>query len=65
MSRLNPYAKAILGAIVAGITAYQVALLTPGVTANEWAGVAVAVIGAFGTVWGTTNKPATPPAEGE
>lgn len=58
MSSLNPYAKAIAGALLAGLGAYQVALLTPGVTAAEWAGIAIATLGTLTGVYVTTNKSA-------
>jgi hypothetical protein len=58
---VDKYAKAIAGAIVAGLTAYQVALTGDGsVTAAEWAGVAIAVVAALGAVWAVTNAPAKP-----
>lgn len=59
MGKLNPYAKAIAGAIVAGLGAYQVAIGGDGrVDAGEWAGIAIAVVSTLGAVWAVTNKPA-------
>lgn len=66
MSKFNPYAKAIVAAVMAGLAAYQAALITPGVSAGEWAGIAVAVVGAFAVVWGVPNvtePPARNPVE--
>lgn len=60
MSKLNPYAKAIVGGLVAGLGAYQTALMDGSVTAAEWAGVAIAALTAAAAVWATANKPADP-----
>ena len=57
---MGQYAKAIAGAIVAGLTAYQVGTTGDGqVTAAEWAGVAIAFVSTLGAVWAVTNAPAT------
>jgi hypothetical protein len=55
---MNEYAKAITGAIIAGLGAYGVAVLDGTVTSGEWAGVAVAFLTALGVVWGVPNAPA-------
>lgn len=58
MGKLKPYAKAIVGALVAGLTAYGTALADDKVTTVEWVGVAVATLAALGVVWAVPNKPA-------
>lgn len=50
------YAKAIVGALVAGLTALSAALADGQVTEGEWIGVAVATLAAAGVVWGVPNK---------
>jgi hypothetical protein len=62
---VKEYAKAIVGAIAAALTALQVALnpLAEGsstVTANEWVGVAIAAIVTFGAVFAVPNSPPSP-----
>lgn len=54
----KPYAKAIVGAAVAGLTALGTALADNEVTGVEWVGVAVATLGALGIVYAVPNKPA-------
>jgi hypothetical protein len=56
---MGKYAKAIVGALVAGLTALGTALADDTVTQLEWVGVVVAVLGAAGLVWAVPNKPAT------
>ena len=56
--KLKPYAKAIVGAAVAGLTALGAALADDQVTTVEWVGVAVATLAALGVVWAVPNKPA-------
>ncbi|MGW9196043.1 hypothetical protein [Micromonospora chersina] len=56
--KLKPYAKAIVGAAVAGLTALGAALTDDQVTTVEWVGVAVATLAALGVVWAVPNKPA-------
>lgn len=58
MEKLKPYAKAIVGAAVAGLTALGTALADNQVTTVEWVGVAVATLGALGIVYAVPNKPA-------
>lgn len=53
---MNKYAKAIVGALVAGLAALQTALLDDKVTTNEWIAVATAVVTALGLIWGVQNK---------
>ena len=56
----KPYAKAIVGALVAGLTALGTALADDTVTGAEWVGVAVATLGALGIVYAVPNRPAEP-----
>lgn len=53
---LKPYAKAITGAAVAGLTALGTALADDRVTTFEWVGVAVATLAALGLVYAVPNK---------
>lgn len=55
---LKPYAKAIVGAAVAGLTALGTALADNQVTTAEWVGVAVATLTALGVVYAVPNRPA-------
>lgn len=52
------YAKAITGALVAGLTALGTALDHDGVTGQEWVGVGIAFLVALGLVWAVPNTPA-------
>lgn len=61
---MNPteYLKAIVGAVLAGLTALQVALNPLAdeavqITSAEWVGIAIATVATFAAVWGTPNKP--------
>ena len=54
----KPYAKAIVGAAVAGLTALGTALADDRVTSVEWVGVAVATLAALGLVYAVPNRPA-------
>lgn len=57
LHELAPYAKAIRGAIIAGLGATIVALASPGITATEWILIALAVLGTGEQVWSTPNAP--------
>lgn len=57
---LKPYAKAIVGALVAGLGVLGTALTDGQVTSVEWVGVASATLVALAAVWGVPN---TQPAE--
>jgi hypothetical protein len=58
----SEYAKATVGALAAGLTALGTAVADDGVTGAEWVGVAVAVVGAFATVFAVPNAdPLAPP----
>ena len=56
--RWKPYAKAVIGGAVAGLTALGTALADDKVTTGEWVGVAVATLAALGIVYAVPNKPA-------
>ena len=55
MTKFAPYAKAITAAIAAGLGALYQALDNDAVTAQEWVGVALALVGALGAVWAVPN----------
>ena len=61
---IKPYAKAIVGGLVAGLTALGTAMTDDTVTTAEWVGVAVATLGALGIVYATPNRDRQP-AESE
>lgn len=53
---IKPYMKAIVGGLVAGLTALGTAMTDDTVTTAEWVGVAVAALGALGIVYATPNR---------
>lgn len=60
---LNPYAKSVVGALVAGLGSLQVALVDNHVTTVEWITVASATVAALGLVWGVPNGRTEPTLE--
>lgn len=56
MSAAAAYAKAIVAALIAGLSALATAL-PDGVTAAEWVTVAIAGLVALSAVWATPNAP--------
>lgn len=70
MNKIAPYAKAITGAIVAGLGALGVSL-TPdesglvSVNAGEWVAVAIATLVASYAVWQIPNGETVAEAEGD
>lgn len=56
---ITHYAKAIVGAIVAGLTAAQAALDDGGITEAEGVGIAIATFAALALVWAVPNTPPT------
>jgi hypothetical protein len=58
LTKVKPYAKAVAGAAVAGLSAYGTALADGTVTSGEWVGVALAAVAAGAAVFGVPNKPA-------
>lgn len=55
--KLAPYAKFIVAALVAALTALYAALSDDVVTTSEWVAIVLAGLGAVG-VWAVPNKPA-------
>lgn len=53
---MKHYAKALIGAAVAGLTAIGTALEDGAVSPQEWITAATAVLVAFGAVWVVPNK---------
>lgn len=51
------YAKAIVGAAIAGVTVLGTALADGAVVAQEWIGIVLAVLGTFGGVYQVPNRP--------
>ncbi|MEV0156867.1 hypothetical protein AB0H57_24490 [Micromonospora sp. NPDC050686] len=54
----KPYAKALVGAAVAGLGVLGTALVDNTVTPAEWVGVASAALAALGLVYAVPNRPA-------
>jgi hypothetical protein len=55
---MNKYAKAVVGAVIAGAGSLQVALLDNAVSTTEWIQIGSAFVVALGLVWGVQNAPA-------
>lgn len=55
----SEYAKAIVGALIAGLTALAAAMADDGVTAQEWLAVLLAVLATGGGVYMKRNAPTT------
>lgn len=55
--RPQEYAKAIVGAIIAGLGALYLALENDVVTTQEWVGIASLTLATFAGVWGVPNAP--------
>jgi hypothetical protein len=60
MGNVAPYAKAVVGFLLAGLGAVWVALDDGQVTTQEWVGVAVAALATLGGVWAVPNAPRVP-----
>ncbi len=56
--KIKPYAKSIVGGLVAGLTALGTAMADGQVTGEEWTRVAVAALVALGVVYAVPNRPA-------
>lgn len=52
---MDKYTKAIVAALVAGLSTLQTALLDGTVTVNEWVMVGAAAVGALGLTWAVPN----------
>lgn len=53
---ITPYMKAIVGGLVAGLTALGTAMTDDKITNAEWVGVAIATLGALGIIYATPNR---------
>lgn len=56
MTNVAPYAKALTGALIAGLASLQQALDDGAVNAQEWTGVAIATLSGLALVWAIPNK---------
>ena len=56
MEKIAPYAKAIIGALVAALASLQQALDDNGVSAQEWTAIAIAFLTAAVLVFAVPNK---------
>jgi hypothetical protein len=54
--KIKPYMKAIVGALVAGLTALSTALIDNTVTGQEWIAVVIATLTGLGVVYAVPNK---------
>lgn len=55
---IAPYAKAVLAAVIAALTALGTALTDETISSSEWVAVALAFFVALGAVYAVPNKPA-------
>ena len=55
--KVAPYAKAIIGALIAFLTAIVTALDSGGISAAEWVTAVVALLIAGGAIFSVPNKP--------
>jgi hypothetical protein len=59
--KLNQYTKAIVGAVIAGLSAYMGAFLGDQVVSPaEWAGIGISFLTGLTGVWAVKNDPQTP-----
>lgn len=56
MTKFAPYAKAIIGALVAGLASLQQALDDGVLSAQEWTGVTIATLSGLALIWAIPNK---------
>lgn len=56
MLRPEEYLKAIVGAVLAGLTTLATALVDDGVTAQEWISVLLSIVATFTLVFRVPNK---------
>lgn len=54
--KLDKYTKAIVGAALAGLGAYQTAILDNHVTQSEWVNITIFTLTALVGVWGVSNS---------
>lgn len=58
--KLMQYRKAIVAALIAGLTALYAAMSDDVITAGEWVMIALAVLGGGGATWAIPNAPKQP-----
>lgn len=56
MTKIAPYAKALIGALIAGLASLQQGLDNGAVSAQEWTGVAIATLSGLALVWAIPNR---------
>lgn len=61
---MSKYAKAFVGAIIAGLATTQVALTDNIISNVEWIQIVSAVVAALGLIWAVPNIKEVPPVEG-
>jgi hypothetical protein len=59
MTAVAPYLKAVVGGLVAGLTALATALDNDSISAQEWLYAVIALLVGFSTVWAVPNRPPT------
>lgn len=64
-AKLKPYRKAVVAALIAGLTALYTALSDDVITASEWVVIALALLGGGGATWLVPNTPKPPPGTSE
>lgn len=57
---MDRYAKAVVGAILAGLSALAPTIADGQITATDWVLAAIATFSAFGMIWAVPNAPAKP-----
>ena len=57
MNKIAPYAKSIIAALIAFLTAIATALDSGGISASEWITALIALLAGFGTVFAVPNRP--------
>jgi len=53
--KINAYAKAIVGSVIAGLGSLQLALMDAVISGAEWVTVASVTLAAFALVWAVPN----------
>ena len=56
MNKIAPYAKALTGALIAGLASLQQSLDDSTVSAQEWTGIAIATLSGLALVWAIPNR---------
>lgn len=55
---MGKYAKAVVGAIIAGLGALQIALTDNTINPTEWVQIISTTLAALGLIWAVPNTPA-------